>query len=120
MAQLPQRGLQTYTVQEAQNAALGQLGSCFLDLAASTVEPTGDRCIIAITALTDVEFSHLESVKDKYDGQENWISTTGDGFADLGDTIDSANEIPRGVTIYGRWSKVSLNANGMQCICYIG
>ena len=35
MAQLPQKGLQTYTVQEAQNAALGQLGSIFLDTAAT-------------------------------------------------------------------------------------
>ena len=49
MAQLPQRGLQTYTVQEAQNAALGQLGSCFLDLAASTVEPTGTSSSILTT-----------------------------------------------------------------------
>ena len=49
MAQLPQRGLQTYTVQEAQNAALGQLGSVFLDTAATEIELTGDRCVIAIS-----------------------------------------------------------------------
>ena len=30
------------------------------------------------------------------------------------------DEIPKGVTIYGRWSKVTVKTNNMKCICYVG
>ena len=120
MAQLPEIGLQTYTVQEAQNAALRQLGSIFLDTAATSATLEGDRCIIAITALTDVSFADLESIYDKYDGTRNWANDQGTGYGGQGNTMAFTDEIPKGVTIYGRWSKVTVKTNNMICICYVG
>ena len=123
MAIQTQRGLQTYTVQEAQNAALGQLGSFLLASANSeSVINTGgaERCIVAITMLTDCQFSTLTSIKDKYDGGSNWLGTTENGYGDYGDSLNSSMEFPRGITIYGRWSVITLQSANMRCICYLG
>ena len=38
-----------------------------------------------------------------------------------GDQFDAgSHEIPKGVTIYGRWSSISVQTTGMKCICYMG
>lgn len=69
------KGLQSYTVQEAQNASLGQLGSIFLDQSGTSVTPPSGRCIVAITALTDCSFSTLTS---DVRGEDNpFINTAG-------------------------------------------
>tara|TARA_Y100001938_G_scaffold46132_1_gene64128 strand:+ start:385 stop:747 length:363 start_codon:yes stop_codon:yes gene_type:complete len=120
MAQRIQKGLQTYTVQEAQNAALGQLGSFIIQNASTVTLPGGERCIVAITALTDCQFAQLVSVKDKYDGGTNWVGTGEAGWGNLGGALVSTIEIPRGVTIYGRWNVAQLNSANMRCICYMG
>ena len=46
-------GLHKYTVAEAQNAALGQVGCIFVDTNTAAVAPTGSA-FIAISFLTDV------------------------------------------------------------------
>ena len=113
-----ERGLQTYTVQEAQNASLGQMGSVFLDQSGTTVTTTKPRVVVAITALTDCSFSAL--VSDITEGEGAFIGTAAaSSFG--GDQFDAGNhEIPKGVTIYGRWSSVSVQTTGMKCICYLG
>ena len=79
-------GLQVLTEQEADNAALGQAGSVFID---DTAQHTGP--FVAITAIED-------SVVDVSD------------CTDIADTMADAVDftIPAGLTIYGRYSVFSL------------
>jgi uncharacterized protein YcgI (DUF1989 family) len=90
------KSLQVLTVQEAQNAALGQAGSIFID---DTAQHTGD--FTAVTALED-------SVVDVSDCTN--IDKTMTDAADF--------TIPAGVTIFGRFSVFSL-ASG-KVIAYYG
>ncbi len=79
-------GLQVLTEQEADNAALGQAGSVFID---DQVQHTGP--FVAITAIEDSEVD----VSDCTD-----IANT------MADAVDFT--IPAGLTIYGRYSVFSL------------
>ena len=80
------KGLHNYTVQEAQNAGLGQSGSILIDY---TGQHTG--AFVAITALED-------AVVDVSD------------CTDISDTLTDAADftIPKGLTIYGYFSVFSL------------
>ena len=88
--------LHKLTVQEAQNAALGQAGSVFID---DTAQHTGD--FVAITAIED-------SVVDVSD------------CTDIADTMADAADftIPKGVTIFGRFAVFSLGSG--KVIAYYG
>ena len=90
------RTLMKYTVAEAQNAALGQAGSVFID---DTAQHTGD--FVAITAIED-------SVVDVSD------------CTDIADTMADAADftIPKGVTIFGRFAVFSLGSG--KVIAYYG
>lgn len=92
----PLRSLNKLSVVEAQNAALGQAGSVFID---DTAQHTG--AFVAITAIED-------SVVDVSD------------CTNIADTMDDAADftIPAGLTIYGRFSVFSL-ASG-KVIAYRG
>ena len=79
-------GLQVLTEQEADNAALGQAGSVFID---DTAQHTGP--FVAITAIEDSEVD----VSDCTD-----IANT------MADAVDFT--IPAGLTIYGSYSVFSL------------
>ena len=89
-------GLQKFTVQEAQNAALGQAGSVLID---DTAQHTGP--FVAITALEDAAVA----VSD---------------CTDIADTMDDAADftLPKGTTLFGRFSVFSL-ASG-KVIAYRG
>lgn len=90
------KSLQVLTVAEAQNAALGQAGSIFID---DTAQHTGD--FVAITALED-------SVVDVSD------------CTDIDKTMTDAADftIPKGATIFGRFSVFSLGSG--KVIAYYG
>ena len=69
------------------------------------------------------------STARKLGGLETWISTNvsrgagspaGAGAGGGGDTFSSSDVIPKGTTIYGRWTSVSVSTDGEKCICYIG
>ena len=109
------RGLHAYSVQEAQNAGLGQAGSVFLDTDATTFTPSSG-VIVAITMLTDCQFDTLTAEG----GVGNFINTAGAGYESAGDTYASGDTLPAGVTIYGRWTAASENSNCQMCICYVG
>ena len=86
--------LHKYTVVEAQNAALGQAGCILID---DLIEHTGP--FVAITAITDAavdvdqcDMSYIEDIAD---------------FT-----------IPKGVTIYGRYTSIELNSGSV--IAYRG
>ena len=93
---MAKRSLSSFTVQEAQNAALGQAGSIFID---DDGQHTGPY--IAITALED-------SVVDESDCTN--ISVTMEDAADF--------TIPKGVTIFGRFAVFSLGSG--KVIAYYG
>ena len=89
-------GIHKLTVQEAQNAAIGQAGSILLD---DTAQHTGP--FVAITALEDAAVD----VSD---------------CTDIADTMTDAADftIPKGASIYGNFSVFSL-ASG-KVIAYYG
>ena len=80
------KGLHRYTVQEAQNAGLGQAGSILID---DTAQHTG--AFVAITALEDAAVDESDCT-------------------DIADTMTDAADftIPKGTTIYGFFSVFSL------------
>ena len=91
------KSLQVFTVQEAQNAALGQAGSIFID---DTGQHTGD--FVAVTAITaaTVDVSDCTNItKSMTDADTDFV-------------------IPAGVTIYGRFSVFSLGDG--TAIAYYG
>ena len=93
---MAKKSLHKFTVQEAQNAALGQAGSIFIDDDGQHRGP-----YVAVTAIED-------SVVDVSD------------CTNIADTMDDAADftIPAGLTIYGRFEVFSL-ASG-KVIAYKG
>jgi hypothetical protein len=82
-----------YTVVEAQNIQLGQIGSAFVDTTGQYTPPTGLK-IIMITMLTDTEFSELTAS----DINKNF-GTTAASPGTGGDTLTSSDTFPAGITI---------------------
>ena len=121
------QNIQQFTVQEAQNVGLGQLGSVFLDTATAIVPPSG--CVfVAITFLGDTtlnaslglvaETSSLfpNTVAAAHDlTAGNATSIEGEG----GVAVDASNTFPKGATIYGRWTKITPTSTE-PLIAYIG
>ena len=108
-------GLHSYTVQEAQNSSMGQVGSVYLDTAASTFTPT-TGVIVAVTMLTDnVGFSALTA-----EDSTKYIGIATDGYEGGGDTFGTGDLFPQGMTIFGRWTSVSVQTDGDKVLCYVG
>tara|TARA_R100001594_G_scaffold144343_1_gene193304 strand:- start:71 stop:418 length:348 start_codon:yes stop_codon:yes gene_type:complete len=111
--------LRKYTVQEADNAALGQAGSIFIDHTTNTTDATAANGVfVAITIIADAKFDTLtpeDGAGKQYIGTgAPSDSGTGNGNVAVGTSI----EFPAGVTIYGRWS--TINLGGGSVIAYIG
>jgi len=112
-------GLQSYTVQEAQNAALGQAGSIHV-AGGDPVSALNGRVFVAIQFLEDSAFeAAADGLVPEAGGEELWPSSDGasteistNGVAVDGETF------PKGVTIYGRWTGFHL-ASG-KVIAYVG
>jgi len=114
-----QGGIQHFTVQEAGNVNLGQGGSVFLDTDSTVFTPT-KGVVIAITALNSMQFDVLTAEdSSKYFGVSG-LGAAGDGWENKGDALTTSDSIPAGLTIYGRWTSVSVKDNNDKCICYIG
>ena len=94
--------LQKYTVQEAQNAGLGQAGYKVLQ----TGENTG-----AVTA--GVEYVAISILE----GAASTIATTSNDTASFPNLSD---QIPEGSTIFGRWNNIALTGTSAVAICYRG
>ena len=95
-----------YAVVESQNIGLGQFGSAVLDGGESGASL---GTVVAITMLEDTTFTTLT--------QSN-ASFTGTGTSTHGNSIVNTDVFPAGVTIYGSWSAVTVNAG--LCIIYLG
>ena len=112
----------------------GQMGSVFNDTVSAITPPTG-KVFVAITFLTDTTLDTTnglvadndltngieyvgtvqgsDNAHDESVGSETAI--TGGG----GKPIETANVFPKGLTIYGRWTKITTVTSG-QYIAYIG
>ena len=99
--------LSTYSVQEAQNAALGQAGSIFVSGTAAVACKSG--VFVAITFLEDSVFHNSGLTAEE---QEKYPSDTGTGLdiSDAGGSVTDSETFPKGVTIYGRWTGFRLNS----------
>ena len=99
-------GMQSYSVVESGNVGLGQVGSAVLDNGESGASL---GTVVAITMLEDTTFTTLT--------QSDAI-ITGTGTSTHGNSIVNTDVFPAGVTIYGSWSAVTVNAG--LCIIYLG
>jgi len=101
--------------------AFGQLGSGFLDgatLSNSLTPPTG-KVIVAISFLATTQLDVLTPATDALHGGVSTstdpgdlsfgIATQDDGHGANSETIDTSQKFPAGMTIYGRWSAVSMS-----------
>jgi hypothetical protein len=102
--------------------AFGQLGSGFVDTTGAFTPPTG-KVVVAITFLADTNLAGL--VADTAQGNDaaffgTAAAVTGNGSG--ADSVDATQVFPKGLTIYGRWTSVTLNANDTDggIICYFG
>jgi len=119
MAGLRKGGINSFTVQEAQNVALGQAGSMFNDGTAAMTPPT-DHVFVAITFLTDVTFDDsVGLIAEDPKRYINTAATANPGGASGGLAVAAANAFPKGMTIYGRWTSINLDSTG-TIIAYIG
>ena len=88
----------------------GQLGSAHTQTAANIITPPSGKVIIAVTFLDNLALSALTPVQvydtDTYFGYTATANTAGSS-----EILDTSVTFPKGLTIYGRWSDVSLNAN---------
>jgi len=100
-------GMQSYSVVESGNLGLGQVGSAVLDDGESITSIVGSA--IAITMLEDTTFTFLTQTD---------ATITGTGTSTYGNSIANTDVFPAGVTIYGNWSVVTVNAG--LCIAYLG
>jgi len=110
------RGLHAYSVQEAQNAGLGQAGS--IHVRGTSAVTASDGVFVAITFLEETTFAN----------DANGLVPAVAGYfpdSDAGSASISANGVatgtetfPAGLTIYGRWSSFQLATGGV--IAYVG
>jgi len=101
-------GSQEYSVVESGNVGLGQVGSAILDTGESATS-LGTDVIVAITMLEDTTFTTLTQSNAKI---------TGTGTSTHGNSVVNTDIFPAGVTIYGNWSAITVNAG--LCIAYLG
>ena len=101
-------GLQEYSVVESGNVGLGQVGSAILDNVESAAS-LGTDVVVAITMLEDTTFTTLTQSNAKI---------TGTGTSTHGNSVANTDVFPAGVTIYGNWSAITVNAG--LCIAYLG
>ena len=94
----------------------GQMGSGFVDDTGAFTPPTG-KVIVAVQFLADSTISTLTAVND---GDEAYFGTqtqTANNGANS-EVIDSGNTFPAGITVFGRYSALTL-ATG-SAIAYFG
>ena len=106
------KGIYSYTVQEGTNAGLGQGGSMLMTGSTEYTAPTG-QVFVSITIISNTAaFSTLTAVDpDMYVNTAQ--ATTG------GTILTSSEQFTGGITIYGRWSAVTMTSSDIA-IAYLG
>jgi Flp pilus assembly protein TadG len=107
------------------------MGSVFNDTVSAITPPTG-KVFVAITFLTDTTLNTTNGLVADNDST-NGIEYIGTGTAAHNETVGSEDAVtggggkaivtatifPKGLTIYGRWTKITTVTSG-QYIAYIG
>ena len=96
-----------YTVVESQNVAMGQAGSAYLDASEAVTSLSGS--VVAITMTEDTTFTALTQTDARF---------IGTATSTHGNSLQDSDIFPAGLTIYGRWSAVTVNSGA--CVCYLG
>tara|TARA_R100000541_G_C1849374_1_gene77333 strand:+ start:123 stop:428 length:306 start_codon:yes stop_codon:yes gene_type:complete len=99
--------------------AFGQFGNAFADTAAASITPPTGQVIVCIQMLSNTAFDVLTPEnEEKCFG----ITSSTHGAGSGGVTVATNNIFGAGLTIYGRWKAVSLNAAQATggIICYFG
>ena len=110
------RGLHSYTVQEAQNASMGQAGSIYNEGNETLTAPTG-MVFVAIQFVTDTVFNSTSGLVSQDDRFWPHTQSTLSSIDSDSDPVDSVT-FPAGMTIYGRWTQVILASGSV--ILYVG
>tara|TARA_R110000824_G_scaffold379136_1_gene570982 strand:+ start:807 stop:1124 length:318 start_codon:yes stop_codon:yes gene_type:complete len=101
------KGMQKYTVQESQNIGLGQSGYVYV----SNTGSAGAGTYVAVTSLgTTAAGAGASTI--------TFTTPTEGNLSDFYPTMTTI-EVPAGVTIYGRWSNITVAAND-AAVCYKG
>jgi len=109
-----------YTDNEATNTSLGQMGSVFSDDTTAIVPPSG-LSFVAITITTDpTTFATNDGLVPEDGDGELYVSTetASTSVTSGGTVIDVNNQFPAGITLFGRWSKITLGEGSI--IAYVG
>ena len=104
---------------KANKMAFGQFGSAFKNTASGNLTPPAGHVIIAIQFLDDTKFDVLTPEDETFSfGVTSSTHCGGSG----GVAVDNGDIFPEGMTIYGRWTAVSLQADQLTggIICYFG
>lgn len=101
--------LHKYTVAESGNLGFGQAGSGHLDATESAAGLSGGIAVVAITMCENTTFTHLTQEDASY---------MGTGTSTHSHSIADSDVIASGITIFGRWSAVTVNTG--SCIFYLG
>ena len=120
---------------------IGQMGSAHIKAAATDLKPPHGRVIVAIQVLNAaVKFDQLVADTSFASAKVDTAGVLGDGIEYFGtatptraqglaqadDTaaavaVANTVEFPAGITVYGRWTRVSLQADSTHgIICYYG
>tara|TARA_R100000781_G_scaffold107366_3_gene71580 strand:- start:1543 stop:1890 length:348 start_codon:yes stop_codon:yes gene_type:complete len=110
------KGLYEYTEREAQNLSIGQGGNTYCD-GTEVKDLVNGAVVCAITVIEACKFSVLTAEKTLGSSQM-YISVSDKGYENSGDTFAATDELPQGITIYGRWTNVNVSAG--KIMCYIG
>ena len=111
-----------------QMAQFGQYGSGLLDaneiidLSGSETSDSNfgnEMIIVAITMLEPTTFTALEGCNSKYVGTTapNWDADFGAGGSttnsDNGNAVANTDGFPQGLTIFGKWDKITVNSGSV-------
>lgn len=112
-------GRQKYTTQEANNTALGQVGSVFIS-DNNECTPASNTVFVAVTVVTACTFATTDGLVPEDGVAQTFLSTTtkSTSSASGGNQITNTTSFPEGTTLYGRWNKIKLDSGAI--IAYIG
>ena len=118
---MPKDNRSRYTDNEATNTSLGQVGSVFSDNPSDAIVPPAGLVFIAITTITDPTTFTTSNGLVPEDGDGELYASTGTASTSVtsgGTVIDVDNQFPAGITLFGRWSKITLGEGSI--IAYVG
>ena len=117
-------GLHSYTVQEAQNSSMGQVGSVYTASGSDAIKPPTGAVFVAITMITDCTFDASAGLvaedAQKYINTETAahdLASADGSLGEGGQVVDSV-VFTSGLTIYGRWTEIDVSVG--SCVAYIG